>query len=119
MRLGPRHFAASFFCFFVSCGVGLDLPERLTDAAPNTPGGVDSSFGTGGTGFAVVDIGGTDQHTRGLALQSDGKIIVGGTHYDGEKNVFFAARFLSDGKIDESFGEHGFTFNNYPIRVSP
>jgi uncharacterized delta-60 repeat protein len=77
----------------------------------NIDGTLDTSFGVNGTtsfdnpGFEIVE---------GMALQSDGKIVVAGTlstdlgggvaEIDG-----FAVRFESDGQPDTSFGNQGIT----------
>ena len=79
-----------------------------------TPAGsLDSTFG-GGTGVVVADLGG-NEHANGIAVQGDGKIVVGGRFsslstprdYD-----CLVARFLSDGTTDAGFGNGGFTVNS-------
>ncbi|MFO1486771.1 MAG: choice-of-anchor D domain-containing protein [Verrucomicrobiaceae bacterium] len=76
-----------------------------------TNGALDAGFGTGG--LVVVDFG-----TRGLtaydvALQSSGKIIVGGRTYgtgvDGISGGFALARLTTAGVLDTSFGTSGTT----------
>jgi uncharacterized delta-60 repeat protein len=44
----------------------------------------------------------------GIALQSDGRIIVAGKIQDGQSNLYFGAlRYLPDGRLDPSFGAGG------------
>ena len=82
----------------------------------NTDGTLDASFGTGGVVTTAVGPGYDNAH--GLALQSDGSIVVVGLSYDqmsyvgipGNPNVdeFFAlARYDVNGILDTSFGPDG------------
>jgi uncharacterized delta-60 repeat protein len=65
----------------------------------------DPSFG-GGSGFVRHDLSGADDYGLCLAVQSDGKIVVGGST-DADDSGFDAlvARFHSNGELDESFSE--------------
>ena len=69
----------------------------------NTDGSYDNTFNVGS---------GTNGMVRGLALQSDGKVIIGGyfTSYDGN-SCNFIARLNSDGSYDNTFNI-GTGFNN-------
>jgi uncharacterized delta-60 repeat protein len=85
----------------------------------NADGTRDATFGVGGldgnglvtTNFATnLDGTGTDDSPAGVALQSDGKIVVAGTSGSGEgsaDNDFAVARYNADGTLDESFGVGG------------
>jgi uncharacterized delta-60 repeat protein len=85
----------------------------------NADGTRDATFGFGGldgnglvtTNFATNLNGrGTDDSPAGVALQSDGKIVVAGTSGSGEgsaDNDFAVARYNADGTLDESFGVGG------------
>ena len=66
----------------------------------NSDGSLDTSFGTGG--IAKTDIGDveTTDNAHGMALQSDGKIVVVGKSADD----FAVLRYNSDGSLDTSFG---------------
>lgn len=70
------------------------LVNRITRVLPD--GSIDVSFNTGGVGF--------NSQVFGLALQPDGKIIVGGnfTKFNG-LSVNRIVRLLSDGTLDASF----------------
>jgi uncharacterized delta-60 repeat protein len=70
------------------------------------PGDLDISFGNAGK----VVIGNTYDEDRGyaIALQADGKILLGGFSYNNTSNNDFAlARFNSDGTLDTSFNGDG------------
>ncbi len=70
----------------------------------NADGALDTSFGTGGK--VVTPIGtGTDQASS-VAVQADGKIVLGGYAYGGSStyNDFAVARYDADGSLDTSFG---------------
>ena len=69
------------------------LPDASTD-----PG-----FGSGGS--VRTEIGGGTDHVQGIALQADGRILVGGWTSGGLTRADFAlARYLVDGSLDPSFG---------------
>jgi uncharacterized delta-60 repeat protein len=70
------------------------------------PGGtLDQSFGT--NGLARVDFGSYEQ-ARSVALQQDGKIVVGGwQESNGGERDFLIIRFLPNGSLDTSFGDAG------------
>ena len=64
------------------------------------------SFGTGGivmTSFA----GAGWSLAQSVAIQRDGKVVVGGTGRLNDADVVVAARYTSDGVIDNSFGDAG------------
>ena len=84
----------------------------------NPNGSLDQSFGTGGK--VVTDIAGTQVEVYALALQADGKILVGGTtigasaNTDGNQGYNFAlVRFNTNGTIDTSFGVGGIASTDY------
>jgi uncharacterized delta-60 repeat protein len=74
----------------------------LVVARLRADGQLDPAFGTGGT--AVVDFGGADSGSV-VAIQSDGRIVVGGQ----TGNLFAAARLNADGSPDSTFGTGGKT----------
>jgi uncharacterized delta-60 repeat protein len=67
----------------------------------NADGSVDTGFNAGGTGFFV---GAGGSNVRSLAMQPDGKILVGGTltSYNGQP-VGSLVRLNSNGSIDNTF----------------
>lgn len=84
----------------------------------NSTGGADTSFGASGKTIIVVDRGGdNDAQATSLALQSDGKIAIGGwasTSSNGKDAM--ALRLLSTGAVDTGFGTSasGITLFNLP-----
>lgn len=71
-------------------------------ASAAVPGELDSSFGIGGK---VQTPFGPESYAGGVAVQSDGKILVVGTPQESEG--FSIARLLSNGSPDPSWGEGG------------
>ena len=74
----------------------------------NSNGGLDTSFGTGGK--VTISVGAASS-AAAVALQSDGRIIVGGSYFtapgpSGNQN-FLLLRYNFDGSLDTSFGFHG------------
>lgn len=66
-----------------------------------TTGTLDTSFG--GTGKVLVDFGGGDR-ADSLAIQPDGKIVLGG---EGGPDHFSLARLNPNGSLDAGFGQGG------------
>jgi uncharacterized delta-60 repeat protein len=73
----------------------------------NPNGTLDTSFGRRGSGKVILPIGSDDDYEHSLAIQPDGKILLGGRCYNGSNNDFCIARFNSDGTHDNSFGSNG------------
>jgi uncharacterized delta-60 repeat protein len=83
----------------------------------NANGSVDTTFG-GGDGIVVTQTG-AGQFPRneitGMAVQPDGRIVVGGNGNDGggnTNNVIRLARYLANGDLDSSFGTGGIVTTN-------
>jgi uncharacterized delta-60 repeat protein len=70
----------------------------------NADGTLDSTFGTGGK---VSVVAGNAFVGQGLALQSDGKLVLVGTFGGGPDARFAVARLNADGSMDASFGTSG------------
>lgn len=79
----------------------------LTHAAHAAPGDLDPTFGT--SGIARVDYGGHD-NGEALAVQPDGKILVGGKASFPGSDAVGVARLNPDGSLDTSFGDGGRIF---------
>lgn len=80
-------------------------------------GRLDSSFGN--NGVTIFDFFGQDDDCNAIALQSDGKIILGGVVYRASytpalefTGYFGLARLTKNGKIDSTFGIKGKVFTN-------
>ncbi|MEK7255999.1 MAG: T9SS type A sorting domain-containing protein, partial [Bacteroidota bacterium] len=72
--------------------------KRLATGEP------DASFGI--NGLAKIPFN-ENCHATGLALQPDGKILVGGMAGSGDGEDYFLTRFLANGSIDNTFGTGG------------
>jgi uncharacterized delta-60 repeat protein len=78
-------------------------------------GDLDTSFGDNGT--VTTNIGGTLVHDYGqdVAVQSDGKIVVVGDHYNesGTNDNFALVRYNKRGKLDRRFKGNGIVSTNF------
>jgi uncharacterized delta-60 repeat protein len=70
-------------------------------------GGRDRTFG--GDGVVITDFGRRFAHANTVAVQANGKIVVGGSVSGGGHENWTIARFLSGGALDSSFGGDGRT----------
>jgi uncharacterized delta-60 repeat protein len=75
----------------------------------NTNGTEDTGFGVNGTVTTQIATSSYNyESTKGLTIQSDGKIIaVGSAYTDGTTSDYLMIRYNSDGSIDNSFGTSG------------
>ncbi|WP_251972473.1 putative Ig domain-containing protein [Sphaerotilus microaerophilus] len=67
-------------------------------------GSLDASFGN--AGIVQLDGGGAD-FAGGVAIQSDGAIVLAGTRWNGSDNDIVLRRLVSDGGVDTDFGAGG------------
>lgn len=75
-------------------------PAEFTIVRYNTNGSLDTTFGTNGivkTTFNDISF------ARAVAIQSDGKIVVGGV----AESKFALARYTTSGQLDSGFGSQG------------
>ncbi|MBN2547675.1 MAG: hypothetical protein JXB15_00845 [Anaerolineales bacterium] len=79
--------------------------ENITLVRYNTDGSLDTSFN--GDGIVMADLSVYDE-ALGLAIQPDGKIVVGGITVVLSGHDFLIARYHIDGSLDTSFGFNGF-----------
>jgi uncharacterized delta-60 repeat protein len=78
----------------------------------NTDGSLDLSFGSGGK--VLTDFHGFFDAGSVLALQADGKIVVGGNVVrDPSLTDFVLVRYNSDGSLDSSFGNGGIVTTDF------
>ncbi len=73
-------------------------------------GVLDNTFGTGGIVTKFFTSGNPYEQGNDVALQNDGKIIIGGRNSVNGANAFLVARFNADGTSDTGFGTSGRTF---------
>lgn len=100
--------AAEQRCVFGRC-VSEHFVSRL-----GRNGGVDTSFGVGGRSAAIAPIeGGLYGHSASLALDSDGRIVIGVIDDGG----VVLSRLNSNGSVDGSFGVAGVAKLDLPVPV--
>lgn len=81
-----------------------------------TNGSLDTTFGPSGTGIVITPIGTLYAFGAGIALQSDGKILLAGYSVNTNINYDFAlVRYLTNGYLDTSFGVAGTGIVTTPI----
>ena len=71
----------------------------------NTNGSLDTTFGA--TGKVTTPVGSSDDYGMSIAIQSDGKIVVAGSSYNGSSYDFAVVRYNTNGSLDTSFGGTG------------
>lgn len=71
----------------------------------NPNGSVDTTFGV--NGFAITQVGTLGGYAESMALQSDGKIVVGGNSWNGSDFDMMLTRYLPNGSLDTAFGTNG------------
>ena len=83
------------------------VPAAAQELTPqSTAGDLDPSFGVGGK--VVTDFAAGDDAGSSVAIQPDGKILVGGkSTAQSDKPDFALARYNADGSPDSSFGLNG------------
>ena len=70
----------------------------------NEDGSHDLSFGNGGVN---KEYSSDPLQTGGVALQSDGKLLIGGNYTVSNSLAFFTKRLMPDGTPDKTFGSNG------------
>lgn len=78
----------------------------------NTDGSLDNTFGTNGVVTTDVQLGSEDI-AYDLALQTDGKIVLGGSSDDGSDREGAVVRYLSNGTLDATFGTNGIVLTDF------
>jgi uncharacterized delta-60 repeat protein len=92
----------------VAAGRADDISSNFGLARYNRDGSLDATFGSGGK--VTTDFNGLNDEGHGLAIQTDGKLVVVGTANDNNVFVgpdFALARYNPDGSLDNSFGAGG------------
>ncbi|HEV8591906.1 MAG TPA: FG-GAP-like repeat-containing protein [Pyrinomonadaceae bacterium] len=87
--------------FNAAGGTGADM--LVVRFNPN--GSYDSSFNFNGWIFTDFAMGG--EEAWAVAIQADGRVVVGGTTLVGSFRNYAFARYNSDGSLDQSFGSGG------------
>ena len=87
-------------------GTSGDTAQYFTVARLNNNGTLDTSFGTGGK--VQTTFSGSESFTQSIAVQTDGRIVLGGyTVNIPHAKDFALIRYNANGSIDEGFGTNG------------
>ena len=94
----------------VIAGFALNGENRFQVAAArlNADGSVDNSFGTDGK--VIFNVGEWNDFGEGIAIQNDGKILIGGHKWISnvqQRHDLFMARLNTNGSLDTSYGTSG------------
>ena len=84
---------------------GMPATYKAAVVRYNTDGSLDNSFGDAGK--LTISIGSAKSYATDVALQDDGKIIIGARTYDNASGDFALVRVNEDGTFDNSFGTNG------------
>ncbi|QDV68641.1 Serine-aspartate repeat-containing protein D precursor [Rosistilla carotiformis] len=79
--------------------------EEFAVARYNADGTPDTTFDS--DGILTTAIGSSNDQAQSVAVQSDGKIVVAGSSYNGSNEDFAVARYNADGTLDTTFGNDG------------
>lgn len=79
----------------------------------NSDGSIDSGFGSGGYVLYDIPVSEND-YANSLIVQSDGKILQGGTCTISGTNQFCIVRYNADGSVDTTFGTNGYMIFDIP-----
>jgi uncharacterized delta-60 repeat protein len=76
----------------------------------NSNGTIDTTFGANGKVVTAIP-GALSENITKLLIQSDGKILAGGTTYD-DGGFFCMSRYNQNGSLDTSFGSNGIVISS-------
>jgi uncharacterized delta-60 repeat protein len=102
----------------VTAGQATVNGENVIVSSRMTPSGdLDPNYGVGGIVTVQINGGAGVDSGAGLALQSDGKIVIAGGGHNGTYGPlsFAAVRLTTSGALDSSFGNGGIT----TVQISP
>jgi uncharacterized delta-60 repeat protein len=104
VRLGlPLALGVLAVLLLVSLVSAVSAPSA--QASPPAPGDLDTGFGAGGV--VTTPIGPGADWAIGIAIQSDGMIVVAGYAHNGSDYDFALARYTASGALDTTFGSGG------------
>jgi uncharacterized delta-60 repeat protein len=81
------------------------LNQDIAVARYDSTGALDNTFGT--SGIVTTPIGTGADIANGIAIQSDGKIVLAGWSFNGSYDKFAVVRYDNTGILDASFGTGG------------
>lgn len=99
----------------LSLAIGLALSASLTTALA-APGALDTTFSS--DGIQQNDVSGHDEG-RAVAVQADGKILIGGYSNTIAPHFFGLLRYNANGTLDTSFSTDGIGGAYLPSQASP
>ena len=85
--------------------IGLDAAQDFALVRYNSNGSLDTSFGNGGK--VSTDFFSDLDDAKAVAIQADGKIVVGGSAVNSTSTNFALARYQNNGSLEESFETDG------------
>jgi len=71
----------------------------------NSDGSLDTTFDSDGK--VTTPIGSSQDYGQQIAIQADGKVVHGGSSWNGSNNDFAVVRYNSNGGLDNTFGSGG------------
>jgi uncharacterized delta-60 repeat protein len=77
-------------------------------------GGLDSTFGTSGSTISTIGLS-RENGARGVALQSDGRILVAAQGETGGRAVWAVLRYTAAGALDTSFASGGIVQTHFSL----
>jgi len=86
-------------------------PTSLLLARFMPDGSLDTDFDT--DGMAMLTIDGISVEAYGMALQSDGKLVAVGSHFNGGDGALLVTRFNADGTLDAEYGTDGYALIDF------
>jgi uncharacterized delta-60 repeat protein len=86
-------------------------PHEFAVARYNSNGTLDSTFGQAGNVMTRIGLG--DAFSFGIALQSNGRIVLAGYSYTTADHAFTLAGYTSNGSLDSSFGNGGLVATDF------
>ena len=89
------------------------LSNHLTILRYNTDGSLDNTFDSDGK--VVANLGTDYDGGNAIAIQADGKIVIGGYYEDNADDDFAVARYNTDGSPDSSFDHDGFVITSFGL----
>jgi uncharacterized delta-60 repeat protein len=99
----------------IVAGYATGSSQDFALARYNTDGSLDTSFGVGGT--VTTDFSSNTDSAAGVAVQSDGKIILVGATDSTGAGDFALARYTASGSLDSSFGSGGKVTTDFSRRI--
>lgn len=81
--------------------------NRFALARYTTTGSLDNTFGSSGIVTTSFTTASTDDMAYAVAIQPDGKIVVGGHSHQSSGKFFALARYQTNGALDSTFGGGG------------